>query len=339
MIVMPLFFLPLLLLAAEIVPARPGVVYEQPQIASGGRDVGVVFGAKNTIYYANFGNSPIVVGEAPSLSLGNHRGPRIAFATNAIVIAAGIGHADQQYGPNTLRTWRSTDHGKTWAPGPAASAPGAGRMGFQALASDGDKRLVAAWIGPANGAPRLFAAHSDDAGLTWSAQSVLSQTVCECCHPSITVSGDGVVRILFRNSLKGNRDFNLATALDGEHFEIVKLGRGNWPLNECPMDVGGIAEFQGSVVTLWRRESDLFLARPDGLPEERLATGKNPSVTLRGNGVYAVWSTSDGIMAKLPGKSPYLLSHAGAFPVLTARGRVIAAWEEKGVIHMEPLEP
>ncbi len=336
---MPLFFLPLLLLAAEIVPARRDIVYQQPQIASDGQDVGVVFGAKNTIYYSNLGSSPIVVGEAPVLSLGNHRGPRIAFTANAIVITAGIGPADQRYGPNILRSWRSTDHGKTWAPGLAVSAPGAGGMGFQALASDGKKRLVAAWIGPQNSMPRLFTAYSDDAGLTWSTQSVLSQTVCECCHPSITVSGDGAVRILFRNSLEGNRDFYLATALDGEHFETAKLGRGNWPLNACPMDGGGIGEFQGSVITLWRRESDLFLARPDGLPEDRLATGKNPSVTLRGNGIYAVWSTSDGIMAKLPGKSPYLLSHAGAFPVVTDRGPVIAAWEEEGRIRTEPLQP
>ncbi|HUD98450.1 MAG TPA: hypothetical protein VMR62_02680 [Bryobacteraceae bacterium] len=54
--------------------------------------------------------------------------------------------------------------------------------------------------------------------------------------------------------------------------------------------------FQGAVITLWRWESDLFLARVDGQPEERLATGKSPAVALRGNGIYAVWSGSEGIM-------------------------------------------
>jgi len=39
-----------LALATEIAPVRPDVAYQQPQIASDGRDVGIVFGSKNTIY-------------------------------------------------------------------------------------------------------------------------------------------------------------------------------------------------------------------------------------------------------------------------------------------------
>jgi hypothetical protein len=335
---MPLLLL-YFLLAADIVPTHPDVVYQQPQIASDGQNAGIVFGAKDTIYYAHNDASPIVVAEAPALSLGNHRGPRLAFAANAVVITAGVGPADQQYGPNTLRSWRSTDHGKTWTPGPDISTPGSGGMGFQALASDGKQRLFATWIGPQGGAPRLFLAHSDDAGLTWSKQSILNQTVCECCHPSVSIAADGAVRILFRNSLEGNRDFYLATALDGEHFDIAKLGKGNWPLNACPMDGGGLAEFQGSVITLWRRESDIFLARPNGQSEERLATGKNPAVALRKNGIYAVWSTPEGIMAKVPDRPAFVLSKSSSFAVLTGQGPVIAAWEDKGMIHTERLEP
>src|SRR5713226_2322008 len=114
---MPLSLL-YLLLAVEIVPPHPEVVYQQPQIASDGLNVGIVFGAKNTIYYAHTDAPPVVVAEVPGLSLGNHRGPRLAFAANAIVITAGIGPADRPYGPNTLRSWRSTDHGRTWVSGP-----------------------------------------------------------------------------------------------------------------------------------------------------------------------------------------------------------------------------
>lgn len=335
---MPLFLLHLIL-AVEIVPTHPTVVFQQLQIASDGLNVGIVFGAKNTIYYAHIDAPPIVVAEAPVLSLGNHRGPRLAFTQNVIVITAGVGPADQQYGPNTLRSWRSTDHGKTWVSGANVSTPGTGGMGFQAIASDGKQQIFAAWIGPQNGAPRLFVAHSGDAGLTWSKQTILSQTVCECCHPSVAISADGAVRVLFRNSVDGDRDFYLATAPDGEHFEIVKLGIGSWPLNACPMDGGGLGEFQGSVITLWRRESDLFLARPNHEPEERLATGKNPAIALRKDGIYAVWSTPEGIMTKVPGKPAYVLSKSGAFPVLTGQGPVIAAWEDKGKIRSERLEP
>jgi BNR repeat-like domain len=205
-VLVPLFLV-YLVLAVEIVPKHPDVVYQQPQIASDGLNSGIVFGAKNTIYYAHNDASPIAVAEAPALSLGNHRGPRLAFTRNAIVITAGVGPADQQYGPNTLRSWRSTDHGKTWIPGADVSTSGTAGMGFHALASDGKQQLFAAWIGPQNGEPRLFVAHSSDAGLTWSKQNVLSQTVCDCCHPSIAISADGTVRVMFRNSVDGNRDF------------------------------------------------------------------------------------------------------------------------------------
>ena len=335
---MPLSILLPLLLAVELTPPSPDVVYQQPQIASDGRNTGIVFGAKNTMYYSHNYGPPVVVAETPVLSLGNHRGPRVAFTADAIVITAGVGPADQQYGPNTLRSWRSTNQGKTWIAGPDVSTKGSGGMGFQALGSDGGKRLVASWIGPQNGAPRLFVAHSEDAGVTWSKQVVLSQTVCECCHPSVLISADGTVRILFRNSVEGNRDFYLATARDGEHFEVAKLGQGSWPINACPMDGGGLGEWKGSVVTLWKRQGDLFFARPDGKPEERLATGKSPSVAMSESGVYAVWSTPEGVlMAQKPGAAPYALSPTGAFPVLTGRGAVVAVWEDKGKIRTARL--
>jgi hypothetical protein len=252
----------LLTAAADITPALPETVYQQPRIASDGKNTGIVFGSKDTIYFAYNDAPPAVVAETPVLSLGNHRGPRVAFTSDAIVITAGIGPKGQQYGPNTLRSWRSTDHGKIWISSPDLSTPGTGGMGFQTLASDGKQKLVASWIGPQNGAPRLFVAHSADGGRTWSPQVVLSQTVCECCHPTAAISDDGTVRILFRNSLDGSRDFYLATAKDGEHFEIAKLGEGTWKLNACPMDGGGMSELQGNVLTIWRREGDLFIARP-----------------------------------------------------------------------------
>src|SRR5260221_13620195 len=87
---MPLYLLPLFL-AIEISPIGSGVLYQQPQIASEGRNVGIVFGAKNTIYYAHNDASPGVGAEAPVLSLGNHRAPRLAFTAGTVLtIPAGV---------------------------------------------------------------------------------------------------------------------------------------------------------------------------------------------------------------------------------------------------------
>ena len=319
-------------LATEIAPPTPSIRYQQPQIASNGQHFGIVFGSKNTIYFSLDGAAPVVVSEAPVLSLGNHRGPHVAFTASSIVVTSGVGPEGKEYGPNTLRSWRSTDRGKTWQSGPNVSSPGTGGMGFQAIGSDGRKRLVAAWIGAMDGGPRLFTAHSDDEGLTWSKQEILSRTVCECCHPNVSISADGTVRIMFRNSVDGNRDMFLATSKDGEHFEFSKLAVNSWQLNACPMDGGGLGEADGDIIAFWRREGELFQSRPGGQPETRIGSGRNPTVALRKEGIYAVWSTAEGLMAISPGKKPHLLASSGAYPQLTPRGPVIAVWEDNGKI-------
>lgn len=327
----------MLLFAADITPSQPGLAFSQPQITSDGKTALIVFGSEKAIYISKDNGAPVRVADAPGVSLGNHRGPRVAMSTSAIVVTAGVGPADKEFGPNTLRSWRSTDGGATWSAGPDISTPTTGGMGFQAISSDGKKRFVAAWIGPQNGHPTLFVSDSSDGGATWSKQRVLSETVCECCHPTVAIGNDGTVRILFRNSTGGNRDLHLATSTDGQEFKIEKLGQGSWKIDACPMDGGGIAEFNGQVVTLWRREGRLFLARP-GEAEQAFATGKNASIALRSDGVYAVWSSAEGIMAKSPGKNPRVLSKSGDYPVISPAGPVIAAWDDHGIIRVAHLD-
>jgi hypothetical protein len=331
-------FLALFFLAADIAPTSPGLVYSQPQIGSDGQRTGIVFASKDAIYYAEPDSAPVHVADAPSLELGNHRGPRMAFGREAIVITAGLSPPGQPYAPGTLRSWRSTYRGKTWSAGPDISTPGVGGMGFHGIASDGKHQVWAAWIGPNGGHPSLFVSHSEDAGRTWAAQRVLSATVCECCHPTVAVSANGTVHILFRNSVGGNRDFYLATSPYGERFEIAKLGKGSWAVDACPMDGGGMSEFRGDVVTLWRRQGRLFLARPGGQPEEPFAAGRNAAVTLRENGLYAVWSAGDAVMVKAPGKDAWLLSKSGAFPAIAPAGPVVVAWEDAGKIRVARID-
>ena len=75
------------------------------------------------------------------------------------------------------------------------------------------------------------------------------------------------------------------------------------------MDGGGLGESGGDVITLWRR-----------------------------NGYYAVWMSAAGIMAKVRDKPAYELSKTGAYPVISAQGPVVAAWEDNGRIRTERLD-
>jgi len=304
----------------------------QPQLASDGKTTALVYGSHDSIYFAQPDSTPVKVADTPVLALGNHRGPRIAIAASAIVVTATVAPVGRQYEPGTLRSWRSIDRGAAWTPGPDVSTPGTGGMGFHSIASDGGNRIWAAWIGPESGHPILYASHSEDAGATWVKQRLLSPTVCECCHPTVALSADGTIWILFRNNLGGNRDFYLATSRDGEKFDFVKLGQGSWKLEACPMDGGGMSLLDGQIVTLWRRQSQIYLARSDGQPEESFAVGHNPAITVRKEGLYAVWQDGEKIMAKSPGRDPWPLAKSGMFPVLSPTGPVLAAWEDQGKI-------
>src|SRR3989442_13300972 len=87
-----------LLVAVHITPGADKIEYRQPQLAATADLVAVAFGADKTIYFSashdrgRTFSSPVKVAEAPMLlSLGRHRGPRIAITPAAIVISAVVG--------------------------------------------------------------------------------------------------------------------------------------------------------------------------------------------------------------------------------------------------------
>jgi hypothetical protein len=214
--------------------------------------------------------------------------------------------------------------------------PKAAREGLHAMAVDSTGRLAAVWlddrVGPKG--KRLWGAYSKDGGATWSknfmAYESPSGTTCECCHPSLLAAGDEFL-VMWRNSLDGSRDLYVMPLRGGR---AEKQGTGTWKLEACPMDGGGIAMNQGRIATAWRREKDIYLVET-GKVEVKLGTGQDVALAANKAGLWAVWSTPEGIVAHVPGKeSVTKVSAAGAFPVLltTPDGGIVAAWEENGAI-------
>jgi BNR repeat-like domain len=343
--------------AAHVGPMSPDAPDREPQMAANASTVVLAFGAGHTIYctVSRDGGrafaAPVKVAEAGILPLTRHRGPRIAFAGNAIVITAVTGnkseegaHAHGLPADGDLFAWRSTDGGKTWSAGKAINdVPAAATEGLHALASDGKSTLYAAWLDHRRGkGTKLYAARSTDGGLTWSKNFALylspAGSICECCHPSLAIDGAGHVLAMWRNSVEGSRDMYLASSADGVSFSAAqKLGNGTWKLNACPMDGGGLAVAGGKVVTAWRREGDVFLAEP-GHAEQRVGTGKNVALALSGGHIYAVWENGAKIEGWQDGKLE-VLSESGAFPSLCPlpEGGALAAWEQDGAIEMRRL--
>lgn len=328
-----------------------------PQIAVSGNVAALAYGSGKSIYVAvstNLGKdfaAPVKVAEAPILPLTRHRGPRITFSGETIVLTAVTGrtlatgpHAHGLPSDGDLFAWRSTDNGKTWSePVRLNDVPSAAREGLHTLAADGMGNVFAAWLDLRNEGTRLYGAWSRDHGATWSTNAKLYEsadgTICQCCHPSAAFSAQGELAVMFRNALGGARDmYLLRTNGAGQSFgKAQKMGENTWMLNACPMDGGGIAHAGKRTVTVWRRDLDVFLAEP-GKPEVRLGKGHDVALAASESHTYALWVENSQLIAWVNGRIE-TLAPKGAMPAVAVlpSGGALAAWEDAGGISVAAL--
>jgi hypothetical protein len=327
-----------LLLAVHIGPGV-GVEYRQPQLAASRQMVAATFGAGSNIYFSashDQGRSfstPVKVTDATLGSLGRHRGPRVALTPAGIVISAVTSDGD-------LRSWRSIDSGKTWLPGGRINdVTNSAREGLHAMSAGSSGVIFAAWLDLRAKGTRLYGAVSKDGGASWSKNvQVYAGPICECCHPTVFIDDKDIIHAMWRNFLDGARDLYVASSAD--NFKSPqKLGFGTWMLKACPMDGGGLTEEKGGkVVSIWRRESDIYIAALGGR-ESKIEPGKDPAITAGPDGVYAIWTSASSVHALTPRSAQPIALADGAFPQLIAvpNGPVLAAWEHQGRIVIQPL--
>ncbi len=141
---------------------------------------------------------------------------------------------------------------------------------------------------------------------------------------------------MFRNWLDGNRDLYFLQSHDGGNtFNTAeKLGNGNWKLDGCPMDGGGIAvNDKGIIQTIWRREGKLFAAQP-GMPEKAIGEGRGCTVEIvKDKPVYA-W-VKDGLIIVTDSNGKALTLGKGSQPVIKSldEAQMICVWEYEKQIH------
>lgn len=341
------------LLLAIRIPSVDGVPSKQPQLAASGNTLVLTYAAGNTIYFTRSNNGgasfdvPTIVSKRGVLSLGMHRGPRIAWAGKTMVISAVAGEKGRG-ADGDLLAWRSLDNGKTWSSGVTVNdVPAATREGLHSMASNGKGLLFATWLDLREKGTRLYGSISRDGGVTWSKNVLVyaspSGSICQCCHPSAVVALDGRISVMFRNELNGARDMYIVSSLDGGRTFTAaeKLGTDTWMLNACPMDGGGIAlDSNGRLSTVWRREKTIYSAAV-GERETPLGNGKDAAVTVGRGGLYYAWSTPEGVAARFPGSSDaVLIGPKGTYPQLVSLsdGTVIAAWESDGNIVVQKIQ-
>jgi len=332
---------------ASNIDSPPGLDYKQPQITASRGLVALTFGAGHAIYFSGSRDGgktfsdPVKIADEGVISLGRHRGPRVAITGDAIVVSAVYGMKPNG-GDGDLLAWRSADGGRTWSsPARVNDRAASAREGLHNIASDGEGLLYAVWLDDRSGGKALYGASSTDGGATWSANMLIhapnERTICECCHPSVTIGSDGAVYAMFRNWVDGSRDMYLAISRDhGKTFAPPqKLGEGTWPLKGCPMDGGGLFASTAGVTTVWRRNDTIYTDRP-GLPEVAIGKGKDAAIADD----VILWSAPDGLRMQRGAGPSQILDVEGAYPSLaTSNGRAIAAWESKGRIVVKDRLP
>jgi hypothetical protein len=322
----------------------------QPQIVVDEKGaIHVAFGINNTVLYCrsddagqSFGK-PVELPGTFVMSLGMRRGPRIAVTENGICVSA-IGGKQGKGKDGDLLAYHSADHGKSWH-GPLAvnDAPDVAREGLHAMAGGPQGQMCCVWLDLRNRKTEIYAAVSGDGGQTWGKNILVYHSpdgsVCECCHPSVAFDAAGKLHVMWRNSLSGSRDMYLASSADGGNTfgKAVKLGKGTWPLDACPMDGGQLAiSPKGDIFTAWRRDSEVFFTSTSGSSEQRIGVGKQPWIAAAKGGPHVLWlqDRTGQLMYLAPGaRAAKQLAPKANDPVIAAApggsGPTVAAWEQR----------
>lgn len=342
-----------LLLALKIVPTTNDVAFKQPQVASTGDLIGVTFGAGNDLYYSfsqndgeNF-SRPTRIETKGKLSLGRHRGPRIAYQAGNVLISAVVGEKGGGQDGDLL-AWRSNDNGKSWQkPSRINDVAGSAREGLHSMAS-GNGWVVAAWLDLREKGTRVMGSRSDDGGATWSKNFQVYESpdgsVCQCCHPTIIVGPTGRLYVMWRNALSGSRDMYVSTSTDGGRSwdPARKFGNETWKIDACPMDGGGLTlTGQAKPYAVFRKDKEIHYSTPGSI-ERALGEGKDPSLASGLNEVlYVVWTSAAGAIEAITSRENQVheLSPKGAYPQVVFTGRqALAFWEEGDGIGMGVVE-
>jgi hypothetical protein len=278
---------------------------------------------------------PHTVVESPDFAVGMHRGPRVAWAGDALLVSCIESRFDaknkKMHGSCDLTVRRSTDLGATFAaPVTVNGERGSAAEGMHALAADGESVAVV-WL-DARGEPRcskLWCAQSHDGGRTFGADSVAHSSppggICPCCHPSLAVDGSGRAFAMWRDVVDGDRDLWFGELGDGKPIAAPqRAGAGHWHFEACPMDGGGLAfSGDGRAVTAWRRESAVYWTLGDGR-EQALGDGLNPALAARGNVAFVafqrrVWIAGARLRLDHPDEPPQVEELGpGAYPAVAA---------------------
>ncbi|SFW17900.1 sialidase family protein [Nitrosovibrio sp. Nv17] len=303
---------------------------------------------------------PVTV-EPEDIAADGENRPKLAVASDGTLLLTWIQSLPQKYAGN-VRFSRSLDGGRTFSRPITLNDDGrVTSHRFDALAIDGQGRVVVAWLdGRDRDAAKerneaftgvsLYTAHSSDNGASFGANRRLQAHTCECCRIGLTWTQEGPVAF-WRNIFGVNtRDFALANLdRDGSQRRATD---DEWKIDACPHNGGSIAvDRQDQLHLVWFTSGEarqgLFYRRLNGdwgSAPMRLGDpafqANHAAVAAEGKTVLLAWREFDGraysaqMMYSNDGGVSWsapqrLMDSAGAtdYPLLLVGGRkVLLVW-------------
>lgn len=306
-------------------------------------NIHIVYGTGDSIMYLSSTNkgksfiSPSLIAVLPGLFASAMRGPQIAATDNGLIITACTNKGN-------IYSFKKQGLGKWTKATKVNDVDEAAKEALMGLSADG-LNVFAVWLAVKNPkGQNVYGAKSGDGGKTWSKNVLVyvspDSSVCECCKPSVAVKGNDVY-VMFRNWLNGNRDLYLAKSNNGgKSFENAqKLGDGNWKLNGCPMDGGGLAiDNSGIPRTVWRRQEKIYASAAGGV-EKEIGEGRGCTMATINNKHVYVWIENGKVVLVNPQGQKKVLGK-GSQPTVKALNNehVVCVWENDKQIHTSVLE-
>lgn len=306
-------------------------------------NVYIVYGSGDSLMYLFSKNrgksftSSSLIAVLPGLFASAMRGPQIAATDNGLIITACTNKGN-------IYSYKQLASGKWSKAMKVNDVDEVAKEALMGLSADG-LNVFAVWLAVKNPkGQNVYGAKSVDGGKTWNKNLLVyaspESTVCECCKPSVAVKGNNVY-VMFRNFLNGKRDLYLAKSSNGgKSFEgAQKLGVGNWKLNGCPMDGGGLAiNKNGIPQTVWRRGGKIY-ASAVGSTEKEIGEGRGCTMETVNNKNIYTWTENGNVVLINPQGQKKVLGQ-GSQPIIKAvnNEHVICVWENDRQIHASVIE-
>lgn len=254
----------------------------------------------------------------PVAAEGENR-PKLAFGTGQEIYVTWTSPTSAQF-TGDIHFSRSRDGGKTWSvPAVVHRDRQLITHRFESLIVDPRGRIWTAWVDkrdlriaeaaqrPYRGAA-IYYAYSDDRGETWSGDTKLADSSCECCRIALAVNPQGRVAAMWRHVFEPNERDHAFALLGTPAASVERVTLDRWRVDACPhqgpaLAVGG----DGTRHAVWFNQVDGQGRAFYGQLTEQGPSSVRPlppgathaDVAVAGSGVAVAWKRFDGTVTKI----------------------------------------